>query len=200
MLHSIGSELNIDPDTILATSHGRRSIDVLKGYDPKNANWEYVAKIEGMIPQRYGQDAKEIPGSRRILSALEEAGAPWAIVTSGTRPLVDGWLERLGLARPEQMVTAEEVENGKPDPACYSLGRARLGLSADIPILVIEDSPAGIKSGKAAGCNVLGLTTTHPAKDVQEAGADWVVQDLQSVTFEGWDSKTRRMTLQINAG
>ena len=150
-----------------------------------------------MIPRRYGQNAKEIPGSRRILSALKETGAPWAIVTSGTRPLVNGWLERLGLARPEQMVTAEEVENGKPDPACYSLGRTRLGLSADTPILVIEDSPAGIKAGKAAGCNVLGLTTTHPAKDVQEAGADWVVEDLQSVTFEGWDSKTRRMALQI---
>ena len=150
-----------------------------------------------MIPHRYGQDAKEIPGSRRILSALREAGAPWAIVTSGTRPLVNGWLERLQLAHPEQMVTAEEVENGKPDPACYFLGRTRLGLSADIPVLVIEDSPAGIISGKAAGCNVLGLTTTHPAKDVQEAGADWIVEDLQSVTFEGWDSKTRRMTLQI---
>lgn len=150
-----------------------------------------------MIPLRYGQGVKEISGSRRILLALEEAQAPWAIVTSGTRPLVNGWLERLGLAHPEQMVTAEEVENGKPDPACYSLGRARLGLSADIPILVIEDSPAGIKSGKAAGCSVLGLTTTHSAKEVREAGADWIAEDLQSVTFKGWDSKTRRMTLQI---
>ncbi|KAH0544103.1 hypothetical protein FGG08_001721 [Glutinoglossum americanum] len=185
--------------TILATSHGRRSIDILKVHDPENANWDYVAKIEGLIPQRYGQDAKEIAGGRRILSALKESGAPWAIVTSGTRPLVNGWLERLELARPKQMVTAEEVENGKPDPACYSLGRTRLGLSADIPILVIEDSPAGIRSGKAAGCHVLGLTTTHTMKEVQEAGADWVVGDLQSVTFGGWDSKTRRMTLQINS-
>jgi glycerol 3-phosphatase-1 len=157
-----------------------------------------VARIEGMIPQRYGQDAKEVPGSRRILSALEDTESPWAIVTSGTRPLVDGWLERLKLAHPKQMVTAEEVESGKPDPACYSLGRARLGLSADIPVLVIEDSPAGIKSGKAAGCHVLGLTTTHSVKEVQAAGADWVVEDLQSVTFEGWDSKTRRITLQIS--
>jgi glycerol-1-phosphatase len=189
----------------------------LKVYDPQNANWDCesclfiqilllllptdpqidVAKIEGMIPQQYGQDAKEIAGSRRILSALKETGAPWAIVTSGTRPLVDGWLERLGLAHPKQMVTAEEVEHGKPDPACYLLGRTRLGLSADTPILVIEDSPAGIKSGKAAGCHVLGLTTTHTVREVQEAGADWVVEDLQSVTFEGWDSKTGRMTLQI---
>lgn len=36
----IGSEIGVDPEVILATSHGRRSIDVLKIYEPKLANWE----------------------------------------------------------------------------------------------------------------------------------------------------------------
>jgi hypothetical protein len=36
----IGDELGVDPKAILATSHGRRSIDVLKLYDPSKANWE----------------------------------------------------------------------------------------------------------------------------------------------------------------
>lgn len=48
-------------------------------------------------------------------------------------------------------------------------------------LLVLEDSPAGIKAGKAAGCRVLGVATTHTAKEVKEAGADWVVEDLRSV-------------------
>jgi hypothetical protein len=36
----IGAELGVDPKTILATSHGRRSIDTLQLYDPAKANWE----------------------------------------------------------------------------------------------------------------------------------------------------------------
>ena len=40
MIHRLGKELGVDPNVILATSHGRRSIDVLKLYDPNKANWE----------------------------------------------------------------------------------------------------------------------------------------------------------------
>lgn len=36
----LGAILGVDPDQILATSHGRRSIDVLRLYDPSLANWE----------------------------------------------------------------------------------------------------------------------------------------------------------------
>ena len=38
--HHLGKELGVDPKVILATSHGRRSIDVLRLYDEKKANWD----------------------------------------------------------------------------------------------------------------------------------------------------------------
>ncbi len=38
--HTLGNEMGIDPSVILQTSHGRRSIDVLKIYDPSRANSE----------------------------------------------------------------------------------------------------------------------------------------------------------------
>lgn len=111
-----------------------------------------------------------------------EKASPWAIVTSGTKPLVTGWLNVLKLAKPEHLVTAESVENGKPDPTCYIMGLEKLGLTdkaADV--LVLEDSPAGIRAGKAAGCKVIGLVTSHTVEQVVEAGPDWVVKDLDSV-------------------
>jgi len=37
---SIGKEIGVDPNVILQTSHGRRSIDVLKILSPEKANWE----------------------------------------------------------------------------------------------------------------------------------------------------------------
>ena len=38
--HLLGKEIGVDPDVILATSHGRRSIDVLRLYDESKANWD----------------------------------------------------------------------------------------------------------------------------------------------------------------
>ena len=158
-----------------------------------------VCAAEGQIPIKHRNDATEVPGSRSLLAHLETAGAPWAIVTSGTRPLVTGWLEVMKLAHPRFMVTAEEVANGKPDPACYRLGAARLGLEGAKPesLLVLEDAPAGVRSGKAAGYRVVALATSHSVEQLREAGADWIVRDMRSVTMKGWNAKTETVGIQI---
>jgi hypothetical protein len=67
--------------------------------------------------------------------------------------------------------------------ACYNMGKDRLNLTsaAEGEVLVLEDSPAGIRAGKAAGCKVLAVVTTHTVDQVAEAGADWIVKDLRDV-------------------
>lgn len=156
-----------------------------------------VAEVEAAIPRDFGQDVKEIPGSRKLLAELDRAGAPWAIVTSGTKPFVTGWLEVLKLASPRKLVTAEDVQHGKPDPSCYLLGREKLGLRDKSNILVLEDAPAGVKAGKAAGFKVVALTTTHDAAQLEECGADWIVKDLRSIALGGWDAKKGAVTVEI---
>jgi glycerol-1-phosphatase len=147
-------------------------------------NLSDISHIEGLIPREFGQDAVEIPGARRLLASLDLWEAPWAVVTSGTSALANGWIDVMKLAQPKHMVVAEDVENGKPDPACYLLGRKRLGLDNESQILVVEDAPSGIKAGKAAGFKVVGLATTHDIQQVKDAGADWVVRDLQSLALK----------------
>jgi len=145
--------------------------------------------MEGLIPKIYGADAAEILGARDLLSSVTSANIPWAIVTSGTSPLVTGWLDVLKLPVPKNLVVAEDVENGKPDPSCYLMGKKKLGLKADGDVLVLEDSPAGIKAGKAAGCKVLGVVTSHTVEQVTNAGPDWIVRDLRSVKVVGHSEK-----------
>lgn len=101
--------------------------------------------MEGLLPKNYGEDATEIPGARDLLDSIKSAGVPWAIVTSGTTPLVSGWLNVMKLPIPENLVVAEDVENGKPDPSCYLMGLGKLGLAMKDAgdVLVLEDSPAG---------------------------------------------------------
>lgn len=155
--------------------------------------------MEGRLPKLYGDEAIEIPGARALLDTIGHHGVPWAIVTSGTQPLVSGWLARLKLPHPAHLITAESVANGKPDPTCYTMGRERLHLlDADKNVLVLEDSPAGIRAGKAAGCKVLGLVTSHTAEQVRSAGPDWIVKDLDSVRVV--ESKDGCLTLEISNG
>jgi len=160
---------------------------------------EDVSKAEGQIPVQYGKDAVEVSGSRALLNDLDTANVPWAIVTSGTNALVSGWLKVMGLARPNILVSAEQVEKGKPDPACYKLGAKRLGLPEVAPerVLVLEDALAGVEAGKAAGFKVVAFATTHDVDRLREAGADWIVEDARSVTLGNWDAKTGTATIQI---
>ncbi|KAH8905364.1 DL-glycerol-3-phosphatase 1 [Coniochaeta sp. PMI_546] len=192
--HKIGDEIGVDSKVILQTSHGRRSIDMLKILAPEKANWEYVRQMEGLLPLHHGHEASEILGARSLLSSLVSASFPsWAIVTSGTVPLVTGWLKALSLPYPpteELLITAESVENGKPAPDGYLLARKRLGLEGEgKKVLVLEDSPAGIRAGKAAGCLVLGLVTSHTLEQVKAAEPDWIVRDLESVRLVQADGK-----------
>lgn len=160
-----------------------------------------VSYIEGCIPREYGSDAIEIPGARDLLAGLEQSRAKWGVVTSGTRALVDGWLDVLKLAHPSVLVVAEDVKQGKPDPQCYLLGRAQLGLedsssSSSSSIVVLEDAPSGIKAGKAAGFKVIALASTHSLAQLRDAGADWIVVDLRSVSVKGVE-ESGRVQLEI---
>ncbi|KAJ4342136.1 DL-glycerol-3-phosphatase [Ascochyta clinopodiicola] len=195
----IGEEIGVDPEVILATSHGRRAIDVLEIYEPSLANWDYVCYREGLVPQEFGADAVEIPGSRALIAHVSRSGIPWCIVTSGTRPLVTGWLNVLKLAHPKHLVTAEDVKVGKPDPACYLLGAAKLNIGQQAPsLLVFEDAPAGVRSGRAAGFKVVALATTHTVDQLRLAGAHWIVRDMRSVTIRSWDEATGVAEVEIS--
>ena len=158
-------------------------------FKKKKLNKIDVRAIESQIPTSYGSTTRSTPGALSLLSTLNASHAPWALVTSCTHALLSGWLSLLSVPTPPVSVAAEDVKAGKPDPACYELGRERLGNGAsgerEGRVLVVEDAPAGVKAGKGAGCKVLGLATTHGVEVLRDAGADWVVEDLRCVELIG---------------
>jgi glycerol 3-phosphatase-1 len=130
---------------------------------------------------------------------LEKLQIPHSIVTSGSRPLFEGWSKVLNLLQPANVIVAEDVQHGKPDPEGYMKGKSLLRLQKtpvqgstelqnERSFLVIEDAPAGVRAGKAADCKVLAVVTTHTVEQLKAAGADWVVPDLRSLEIrEGQD-------------
>jgi sugar-phosphatase len=117
-----------------------------------------------------------LPGAAELLGDLY--GSPVGIVTSCDRRLAHARLSAAGIAAPPVLVTSDQVERGKPDPEAYLLGAERIGRDPG-DCVVIEDAPAGIAAGKAAGMRVVAVLTTHAADELRQADA--VVADLRGL-------------------
>ncbi len=91
-----------------------------------------------------------------------------AVVTSCDHALAVVRMGGAGLTVPEILVTSDMVRAGKPAPDAYLLAAARLGADP-AECVVLEDAPAGVEAGRAAGMTVWAVTTTHPAADLRRA-------------------------------
>ncbi len=166
-------EHGFDPDEVVRQAHGKPSISTIRELLPqadhvaedRELERREIADVEGVIP---------LPGAMELLQALRLDR--WAIVTSCTRSLAGVRIGAAGLPKPKHLIAATDVLRGKPDPEPYRKGAQVLGFAAE-DCLVIEDAPAGIRAGKAAGARVLALRTTSTDAELREAGADWIVDD-----------------------
>ena len=120
-----------------------------------------------------------LPGAIALLNHLNKAGIPWAIVTSGSMPVARARHKIAGLPAPEVFVTAERVKRGKPEPDAYLLGAQLLGLAPQ-ECVVVEDAPAGVLSGLAAGCHVIAVNA--PADTPRLNEVDLVLHSLEQIT------------------
>lgn len=109
-----------------------------------------------------------IPGAKNLLNKLNDQNIPWTIVTSCTIPLAISRVKAAGIEMPDHSVTFNDVKLGKPHPEPFILGAKRIGLDPS-QCWVIEDAPAGVKSGKSAGCTVAAVLTSHLKEQLNEA-------------------------------
>ena len=116
-----------------------------------------------------------IDGAHELIAALASRNIPWAIVTSCTRPLADARIKAAALPPPGALVTFSDVTHGKPHPEPILLGASRLGVNP-AQCWVIEDADSGVTAGKAAGCTVAGVLTTHSREQLPHA--DHILEHL----------------------
>jgi sugar-phosphatase len=165
----------VDFELVVPGMHGVPSKQTIAAVAPQlDADAESAA-----LDTRQAHDPEGIvalPGAAELLAG--DYGGPVAVVTSGRRDLATNRLRMSGLEPPDVFVTSDQVTHGKPDPEGYLLAAKRLGADpADC--VVIEDAPAGIAAGKAAGMRVIAVLTTHEAVDLHEA--DEVIPNLAAL-------------------
>lgn len=126
--------------------------------------------------------AKTYPGVVELITSLS-GRKPVAVCSGALRQDIDPILHNLGIpAAFDVIVTADEVEKSKPDPACYSLTVQRLqrkfpdaGITPK-SCLAIEDTPTGVQAAKAAGLRVVAVTNSHGRDKL--FGADRIVHSV----------------------
>lgn len=158
--------------------HGVPSSSIVRAVAP---HLDVVAATAD-IDRRELEDAEGIVALPGAVEALVAVGERAAIVTSATLDLAVLRLEAAGLVAPEAVVTADDITRGKPAPEPFLVAARRLGVDP-ARCLVVEDAPAGLRAGRAAGAATLAVTTTSTAQEL-EPDADAVVQDLSEVRFE----------------
>jgi HAD superfamily hydrolase (TIGR01509 family) len=125
-----------------------------------------------------------IEGSLEFVRRCHAAGWRLGLTTSAARAVQRLAFEKFGLSQYfDAIVTGEDITRGKPDPEPYLLTAKKLSQPA-ASCLVIEDAVSGVISGKAAGCFVVGMTTSFPAEDLRNAGADLVLSSFRDL--ENW--------------
>ena len=168
-------------DEIMAYSPGRTGLDTIHRFLPeltaeeRDAIYQRFAREE--ITQTAGRMA-EIPGAAAFMTALIDAGVPLALVTSAPIELMRVRMEEAGVPIPPVVVSAGDVERGKPDPDPY-LKAAEL---LEVPIsscLVLEDAPSGYTSARRAGAQVLLVGDGVPEADSHVPR----IADFTGITF-----------------
>jgi sugar-phosphatase len=177
--------------TVMQAAHGVRTIETMRLVAPyldveaeaARFTAREVADTDGVVV---------IDGAARLLSRLPQDA--WGIVTSGSNGLARARLARARLPVPDTLVTADDVQQGKPDPEPYLVGAERLG----IPVarcVVVEDAPAGIEAARRAGMRVIGVTSTHPREELLGTAA--VAGQLSNLSIATGEGDGGRLTIWI---
>jgi pseudouridine 5'-phosphatase len=122
---------------------------------------ELVVESDEVFWQQVEGRLQLMPGLVELLDAVDLAGIPKAIATSGARDYADELLTRIDLhSRFEMVITSGDIHRGKPDPEIYLLAARRFGIEPP-QMLVLEDSQNGCRAGIAAGAYTVAVPSEH---------------------------------------
>ena len=157
--------------------HGRRASEIVASLVGEELFEEALAEIN-RLELELTHLTTAMPGAKKLLESLESG--TWTVVTSAGRDLGTSRLRAAGLPVPNELVSADDVSSGKPNPEPYLMGAKKLSLDIS-ECIVFEDAPSGVAAGVAAGAKaVIGI-----GEEVLESKADIVISSLEGISFLG---------------
>lgn len=173
-------DLEIDRSFYRQRISGRTNSKIIKDIIPQltlEDAWKLATEKEESY-RRLANCLLPTPGLDRLINLSDQAALKRAVVTNAPEDNAVFMLKTLRLTDTfPTVVMAKDAPPGKPDPAPYKLALNRLMVKGKKAI-AFEDSAAGIHSAIAAGIYTIGITSSHPAEDLLNAGANMTIKDF----------------------
>ncbi len=173
-------DLDIDRSFYRKRISGRTNSKIIKDIIPQltlEDAWQLATEKEETY-RRLANSLLPTPGLDKIIELTDQASIKKAVVTNAPEDNAMYMIKVLRLTGIFPMIImAKDAPPGKPDPAPYKLALSRLGVKAKNAI-AFEDSASGIRSAVGAGIYTIGITSSHPAQDLIDAGASMTVNDF----------------------
>lgn len=132
------------------------------------------------VAEQLRQECAALPGAIETVAACAARGWRIALASNSPAELCRLVLERLGIAGHfDTVVSVDDVQQGKPDPAIYLLAAERLGV-APRECLAFEDSPTGARAARAAGMRVVAIPSA--GQSFGEAESHLLLRSLEEFT------------------
>src|ERR1700754_2667663 len=162
------SEFGVDGQTAYRLAHGAPSQYAVRRLFPAFDEAQVEAASARQLDLQYDDldDVVAAPGAHSLLAAL---ALPWAVVTSADARVAKARLGAVGI-EPPVLVTTDDIEVGKPDPAGYLLAAQLLNVSP-ANCMVVEDAEVGLATARAAGTHTAalrGLTADLPLTSLSD--------------------------------
>src|SRR5215472_2521863 len=160
------------------SSFGQRNDSIVPRWLGAASTPEWVERISNAKEELYRDLIRKhgmspLPGVSDWVRRLHEEGWLQAIASAAPRPNIEVVVESLKAAHYfRAIVSAEDVQKGKPDPEVYLLAASRVGVSPDRSI-VVEDAVAGVEAARNAGMRSIGVS-----RNGKHLPADVVVRSL----------------------
>lgn len=155
-------------------------IDYFQGtnVDGKKLVDDHYEYIENVL---YTVGPEKMPYVEELLKYLRENNYKIAVASSSDTADIKNNLEKTKLEKYiDEIASGAEVENGKPAPDVFLLAAKRLGVDPK-DCLILEDSKAGIKAGKASGAMVFMVPDMFTVDKECEDTADRILTNLGEV-------------------
>jgi HAD superfamily hydrolase (TIGR01509 family) len=122
---------------------------------------DLMCECGDVLQQLMANSLAPMPGAVSLIDALQIANIPIAVATSATPEYADNVLTRLNLKQRFRFIlTAADIQRGKPDPEIYLLSAARLGIAPQ-QMMVLEDSANGCRAAVDAGAYTIAVPNRH---------------------------------------
>lgn len=140
----------------------------------RNHGFVYVPEMKAHTYAVYGKNigaANCVPGAADMIRDVVRAGIPHALCSGAELPKVLHNLRALDLTTADfnAILSANDVTRNKPFPDIYLKGAAELGYAPE-ECVVVDDSLAGVASGKSAGAYTIAIGGTYTEEQFRTQG------------------------------